>query len=174
MVQTEFTEFGLGGCTEVELLNADTGPCISAAESIALVGDDSLEGRIDRTGQSTPKTPEWKFVFGADYDIPLANDYLVNLNVQGYFSDGFITDVNGFTEIIKMNEHEDLSITVGFGPQDGAWRISAFGRNLLEAQPEYNPEFVLVDNGIAGTGDGGVTMSRSNYSSYGVKFRYNF
>jgi hypothetical protein len=91
-------------------------------------------------------------------------------------SDGFITDVNGFSEVISMKQHEDLSITLSFGPQDGSWRVSAFGRNLLEAKPSYDAELDLVDNGIAGGegGDGGVQMSRSNFRTYGVKFRYNF
>lgn len=175
LLDGEFTEFGLGGCTEAELADAENNPCYSEEESIAEVGDDSLEGRIDRTGQATPKTPDWKLVFGADWDIPLANSYLVNVNAQGYASDGFITDVNGFTETVKMDQHEDISLTVSFGPQDGNWRVSAFGRNLLEAKPSYFPENDIRPNGIAGAGgDGGVQMSRSNFRSYGVKFRYSF
>ena len=176
LLDGEFTDFGFGGCTEVELQNADTGPCISAEESIELVGDDGLEGRIDRTGSPTPKTPDWKFLLGADYDIPLANNYLINLKAQGYASDGYITDINGFSEIVKMNQHNDLSLTVSFGPQDGNWRVSAFGRNLLEPKQQYHGELDLVPNGIAGSegGDGGVQMSRSNYATYGVKFRYSF
>lgn len=176
LLDGEFTDFGLAGCTEVELRDADTGPCISAEESIELVGDDGLEGRIDRTGSPTPKTPDWKFLLGMDYDVPLSNDYVVNLNAKGYVSDGFITDVNGFSEVVSMKQHEDLSITLSFGPQDGNWRVSAFGRNLLEAKLSYDAELDIVDNGIAGNegGDGGVQMSRSNFRTYGVKFRYSF
>jgi outer membrane receptor protein involved in Fe transport len=176
LLDGEFTDFGLAGCTEVELRDADTGPCISAEESIELVGDDGLEGRIDRTGSPTPKTPDWKFLLGMDYDVPLSNDYVVNLNAKGYVSDGFITDVNGFSEVVSMKQHEDLSITLSFGPQDGNWRVSAFGRNLLEAKLSYDAELDIVDNGIAGDegGDGGVQMSRSNFRTYGVKFRYSF
>ncbi|MDH3532786.1 MAG: TonB-dependent receptor [Gammaproteobacteria bacterium] len=176
LMDGEFTKFPNAGCTEVELAAADTGPCISEAESEALVGSDDLEGTIDRSGFPAPKTPDWKLVLGADYDIPVRNDFLININARGYLSDGYITDVNGFSEIVKMNEHEDLNLTLSFGPQDGTWQLAAYGRNLLEAKPEYNPEFDLVDNGIAGSEgtDGGVQMSRSNYRSYGLKFRYNF
>ena len=101
---------------------------------------------------------------------------MLSFNARGYVSDGFITDINGFSDSLKMNEHEDLNLSLGFGPLDGIWQVSVYGRNLLEPKEEYNPEFVVEDNGIAGTegGDGGVQMSRSNYASYGVKFRYNF
>jgi len=180
LLDGEITEFGATTCTEVEFATADdTGnDCISQAEADADPNDeitDDFVGTIDRSGQATPKTPDWKIVFGANWDIPLANEYLVNLNVQGYVSDGFITDVDGFREIVRMDQHEDISLTLSFGPQAGNWVISAFGRNLLEAKPSYFPELDLRDNGIAGeSGDGGVQMSRSNFSSYGVKFRYNF
>ena len=141
LLDGEFTDFGLGGCTEVELQNADTGPCISAEESIELVGDDGLEGRIDRTG--SPHTQDTGLeipVQALITIIPLANNYLINLKAQGYASDGYITDVNGFSEIVKMNQHNDLSLTVSFGPQDGNWRVSAFGRNLLEPKQQYDGE----------------------------------
>lgn len=176
LMDGEFTNFPNGGCTETELRDADTGPCISEQESIDLIGSDDLEGTIDRTGFPAPKTPEWKFVLGMDYDIPLASDYMFRVNAQGYVSDGFVTDVNGFSSSLKMNTHEDLNLTVGFGPQNGAWQVSAYGRNLFEPKQEYNPEFVIEDNGLAGNegGDGGVQVSRSNYRSYGLKFRYSF
>lgn len=176
LMDGKFNSFPNAGCTETELQNADTGPCINAAESIALIGTDDLEGTIDRSGFPAPKTPDWKFVLGLDYEMPVLDGYSVNVNAKGYISDGFITDVNGFSETVKMNEHEDLNLAVSFGPQDGTWRVTAFGRNLLEAKEEYNPEFDLRDNGLAGSegGDGGVQMSRSNFRSYGVKFRYNF
>ena len=176
LMDGEFTNFQNGGCTEVELAAADTGPCISEQESIDMVGSDDLEGTIDRSGFPAPKTPDWKFVLGLNYEVPVMNDFVFNVNAQGYMSDGFITDISGFSEIVKMNTHEDLNVILGFGPRDGAWQVAVFGRNLLEAKEEYNPEFDLVDNGIAGDegADGGVQMSRSNYRSYGLKFRYNF
>ncbi len=64
---------------------------------------------------------------------------------------------------------------MGIGPQDGPWEIAVYGRNLLEPQETYHPQFDIFDNGLAGNpGDGGVTFSRSDYASYGVKFRYAF
>jgi len=172
----EMTDFPNAGCTETELRDADNGPCISAQESIDLIGSDDLEGTIDRTGSPAPKTPDWKFVLGVDYEVPVSSNHVLSFNARGYISDGFVTDVNGFSQSLKMNEHEDLNLSIGFGSQDGTWQVAAYGRNLLEPKEEYNPEFVIEDNGIAGNegGDGGVQVSRSNYASYGVKFRYNF
>lgn len=168
LMDGEMTDFPNAGCTESELINADIGPCISEAEAIAL-GIPDKEGTIDRTGTPSPKTPDYKFVVGVDYEIPVRNDFAFNINAKGYISDGFITDASGFSKTVMMNEHEDLNLTVGFGPQDGEWEVAAFGRNLFEARVEYNPEFDIFPDGLAS-----ASLSRSDFRTFGVKFRYNF
>lgn len=168
LMDGEMTDFPNAGCTTAELENADSGPCVSEDEAIAL-GIPDKEGTIDRTGTQSPKTPDWKFVVGLDYEIPIANDYLFNINAKGYASDSFITDPSGFSLVNMMNQHEDLNLTFSLGPQDGSWDVAVFGRNLLEARLEYNPEFDIFPNGQQA-----ASLSRSDFRSFGVKFRYNF
>jgi hypothetical protein len=151
-----------------ELRDAETGPCRTLDEAIAL-GNPALEGTIDRSGTKTPKTPDWKIVYGVDWETPIFQGYRLTLSAKGYFSDGFLTDTSGFDPVISMDEHEDLNLTVGIGPQNGPWEIAVYGRNLLEPKVTYHPEFDVLDDGL-------VTqhLSRNNFATYGVKFRYNF
>jgi hypothetical protein len=164
----EFTFFPDAGCNVPELRDAETGPCRTLDEAIAL-GNPALEGTIDRSGTKTPKAPDWKIVYGIDWETPIFQGYRLTLSAKGYFSDGFLTDTSGFDPVISMDEHEDLNLTVGIGPQNGPWEIAVYGRNLLEPKVTYHPEFDVLDDGL-------VTqhLSRNNFATYGVKFRYNF
>lgn len=163
----EMTDFPNAGCTEDELANADTGPCISADEA-ADIGVPDKEGTIDRSGTPSPKTPDWKFVLGLEYVTPISANLQLRFDARGYISDDFITDVSGFSKIVMMNSHEDLNLTLGIGSADGTWEVAVFGRNLLEARPEYNAQFDIRANGLQTT-----SLSRSHFKSYGVKFHYN-
>lgn len=168
LMDGEFTYYPDAACNLYESRNAATGPCRTAEEAAEL-GNPDLEDTIDRTGTAAPKTPDWKFVLGVDYQKPLDNNYVVSVNAKGYISDGFITDASGFEEIISMNAHEDMNVTVGFGPESGDWEVALYGRNLLEARVEYNAKYDLAPQGQRGT-----QLSRSDFKSYGLKFRYNF
>ena len=95
------------GCTDQEDELSDVTDCISLAESIALVGDDSREGFIDRSGFPSPRTPDWKFALELDYWVPLPlldnvkGIYNINIGV----SDGYIHDVEGYSEVTKWPTH---------------------------------------------------------------------
>ena len=146
-------------CTEAEFASpAESGCDISVTN-----------GSIDRSGTQAPNTPDWKFVLNADYVIPLSNGYELGLNAKGYTSDGYITDTNGFSQVLKFNQHEDLGLSAAYGPQDGNWKLTAFARNLLEASPSYNAEFDLLVEAIQSP-----VVYRSSYTSYGLSFRYTY
>jgi len=163
----EFVYFPDAGCNEPELRDAATGPCRTEEEAIAL-GDPALEGTIDRSGTASPKTPDYKVVFGVDWQTPIFNSFFLSLNAKAYVSDGFITDTSGFDPVISMDEHEDLNLTVGIGPQNGPWEIAVYGRNLLEPKVTYHPQDDVQDDGFVSQ-----HLSRNNFATYGVKFRYN-
>ncbi|MEE8528355.1 MAG: TonB-dependent receptor [Gammaproteobacteria bacterium] len=180
----EMTVFAGGGCTDAEIsaaLSDPNAPCtildedgvlqvppIDAAEAF-----DDFISIIDRSGSDAPRTPDWKFVLSADYRVPVGDRFELSFNALGYISDGYILDVESFSQVVKFNEHEDLNLMIGFGDIDGRWVVSAFGRNLLEARPSYNSRFDTFPNGLAGAGDDTSThLSPSSFKSYGVKFEY--
>jgi outer membrane receptor protein involved in Fe transport len=170
----EFTNFPNSTCTEIESRDAATGPCLTAAEARALNGLDRLGNpigfdTIDRTGTKTPRTPDWKFIADVDYWMPVMDQYKVTFSAKGFYSDGYTTDFEGFTQTVRFDKHGDVNLTLGFGDQDDIWSLSVFGRNLLEASPTYHPEFDLEADGIIQT-----PVSPNNYASYGIKFSYTY
>ncbi len=168
LMDGEFVFFPDSGCNQPELRDAATGPCRTLEEAIAL-GNPDLEGTIDRSGTQSPKTPDYKVVFGVDWETPIFDGFLLSLNAKGYISDGFLTDTSGFDPVISMDEHEDLNLTVGIGPQNGPWEIAIYGRNLLEPKVTYHPQDDVQDDGFIAQ-----HFSRNNFATYGLRFQYDF
>lgn len=162
-------EYPGAGCTDFEFENAATGPCISAAESIALFGNDDAEALIDRTGEKAPRTPDYKFVTELDYWHPVFDSYKALFNTNIAVSDGYIDNVEDFDKMVKWNKHTDINFNIGIGDMDDVWRFSVWGRNLLEAGPSYNEEFDGARLGVTTK-----NVSPSDFFSYGVQMEYNF
>jgi hypothetical protein len=104
-----------------------------------------------------------------DYWLPVLDKYKVTFNGKYKISAGYITNVESFSLIVKMNKHDDMNLTMGFGAQDDSWRISAYGRNLLEPQPSYNSQYDVNPTGLVTT-----SLSSSHFKTYGVQFEYNY
>lgn len=161
------TDFKRAGCTPAELADPNSGCVLADPDDI---GEGGL---IDRTGSQAPRTPDWKFVVSASYRAPVLDHYELFVDARAYASDAYIIDVESFDQVVKYNRHEDLNLSVGIGAADGRWRVSVFGRNLLEARPSYNAALDIFPNGLAGSGDDtGVHLSPSSFATYGLKFEY--
>ena len=125
-------------------------------------------GTFNRSGDRANRTPDFKIVASADYVYPLGNNYELNLNIHGYFSDEVLINENLSREVM-FPVHGDMNITAGIGSQDGTWDFRLHARSILAATAIYRPEFDFVRDGYisyAGT--------RTNFSSYGASFSYNF
>jgi len=125
-------------------------------------------GTFNRSGDRANRTPDYKIVASADYVYPLGNNYELNFNIHGYISDEVLINENLSREVM-FPVHGDMNITAGIGSQDGTWDFRLHARSILEATAIYRPEFDFVRDGYisyAGT--------RTNFSSYGASFTYNF
>ena len=101
--------------------------------------------------------------------MPIGDSYRLSSDFKGYYSDGYVTDVNAFTKDVKYDKHGDMNISVGFGDMDDTWELSVFARNILQARQTYNPEFDVAPDGfLAGN------FSPNNFMTYGVNLHYNF
>ena len=125
-------------------------------------------GTFNRSGDKANRTPDFKIVASADYVYPLGNNYEFNFNIHGYFSDEYLISENLSREVM-FPTHGDMNITAGIGSQDGTWDLRLHARSILAATAIYRPEFDFALDGYisyAGT--------RTNFSSYGASFTYNF
>lgn len=125
--------------------------------------------RLDRSGDDAPRTPDWKFVGDVRYVLPAWDSYEFTFIGKGYVSDGFMTDRSGFSRTSMFNRHGDLNLQLGFGSQDGTWKVSTYANNIFEARESYNPEYDIAASGLAT-----AQVTRSNFMSYGLRFGYTF
>lgn len=164
LMDGKMVTFPAGGCTEQEAQDYMNSGCI-----LNKPGDPSGGGHIDRSGEQSPKTPKWKFVLAMKYWHPVWDNYKVTVNGQGYISAAYLTDINGFSKTVMMNQHGDMDLILGFGSMDDSWRVSAWARNIFEARPSYNKKYDVIPDGLLTS-----SMSPNMFRTYGVKFRYNF
>jgi len=68
-----------------------------------------------------------------------------------------------------MDKHADINLMLGFGDMDDVWRVSLYGRNLLEAQPTFYPEHAPFLNGFVDQ-----ELNQKSFRSYGIQFQYNY
>ncbi len=178
LMDGEMTNFPGAGCTDSEIsqaVNDADAPCRLFDEDgnrvlppvDPEVAFDDLLAIVDRTGETAPRTPEWKFVLTADYVMPFGNSYEFFVNAKGYISDGYILDVESFSDIVDYDTHEDLNLMAGISDIDAGWTVSIFARSLLEARPTYHARNDPFPNGLQSQ-----HLSPSSFTTYGVKFVY--
>jgi outer membrane receptor protein involved in Fe transport len=161
----------VGGCTDTEVINAATGDCWTEAESITITGTDVLENLIDRSGSRAPRTPDWKVIFGLDYErpIPMFESLKYQFNMRTTFSDGYTEDTLGYEEIISWDNHVNLNANLGVASIDDSWQVNFWVRNALDTRITYHPEFDVDPSGMqsdeAGAGD---------FTTYGIQLGYRF
>ncbi len=158
------------GCNDLEFEQADTGPCISEDESDALVGDDSLEGTIDRSGSDTPRTPNWSFIFDLDYWYPLSDNLKYQFSSKMNYTDSYIVNVEDFNEILKYGTRIIANFNVGVGDMDDTWSLNLYLRNAFSEGLQYFPENDSVEARIIKP----ANLSPRNWASYGVNLTYNW
>lgn len=156
------------GCTDYEDDNADTGPCVSAAEAAASNGT-LVAGTIDRSGADAPRTPDWKFVLDLDYWMPVFDSYKLNFSTKNSYSDAFIQNVEDFSPIVAYDTRLVSNVNLGFGDMDDNWELTFWVRNLTNSGLQYFPEFDAAPDGREDP-----YLSPRNFRSYGVQFQYNY
>lgn len=159
-----------GGLFDGEMVSFDNAGCTDA-EVATNQCDDPAEGTTDRSGDDAPRTPSWVFTLNSNYEMPFMDQYLLGFNARFKYSDGYLTDIESFDQIVKYDTHADLNLSVSLGDMNDVWAVSLYGRNLTEPQVQYFPEFDVDPDqpGVIST-----TMGPSAYRSYGVQFRYNY
>jgi outer membrane receptor protein involved in Fe transport len=183
LMDGEMTRFPGAGCTDSEIsqaLSDPDAPCEFYEDGVRILGDpdnpldagtavDDYTAIINRTGLPAPRTPDWKFILTADYNVPFRSKYEINASAKAFFSDGYVVNVEGFGNIVDYTTHEDLNLMLGIRNIDKGWGIYGFARNLLEARPTYHPENDVFPNGTQA-----AFLAPSAFTSYGVKFEYVF
>jgi outer membrane receptor protein involved in Fe transport len=164
------TSYPGAGCNASEEAVIDEpGGCISEDESIAIVGDDSLEGLIDRTGADAPRTPDWKFIADLDWWYPISDNLKYVFSSKMTYTDGYIVNVEDFNLIIAYDTRFIANLHAGIADMDDAWNVKFWVRNATNEGIKYFPENDPVPIGRRDT-----SLSPRNWTSYGVQFQYSY
>lgn len=159
LLNGEMTDFTNVPCTQEEVVNPNSG-CDKSNPASPI---------IDRTGETAPRSPDWKFVMDVDYWMPVFENYKTTITAKGFYSDGYITDYDGFTLTNSYKKHGDLNLLLSFGDLEDVWSVSLYGRNLFEARAQYQPEYDIYPTGLRIAG-----VSPNSFATYGVKLSYNY
>lgn len=163
LLDGEMTDFTNVPCTQAEVAEIASSGCANIGTVAA------PQFVIDRTGSTAPRTPDWKFVADVDYWMPVFDTYKLSLNAKGFYSDGYISDFNGFNLTNSWDKHGDLNVLVGYGDMDDVWTVSLYGRNLFQAHQSYHPNYDIYPSGLLIT-----AISPNSYAQYGIKLQYNY
>lgn len=170
IMRGKMLSFEGAGCNDLEFELADTGPCISEDESEALVGDDSLEGTIDRSGQKAPRTPDWAFIVSADWWYPITDNLKYTFTAKVNYTDGYVVNVEDFNEIEKYDTRVIANFNAGIANMDDSWSLNFYLRNAFSEGIEYFAENDSTENRILKDNH----LSPRNWASYGVNLTYNW
>ncbi|MDZ4372587.1 MAG: TonB-dependent receptor [Phenylobacterium sp.] len=94
-------------------------------------------------------SPKTSFNLGFDYVRPVLNDKLFSVTMNYSWRGKSYTAAADPNSI--MPSYGLLSANIGFGPEDGSWRVSAFGRNLLDKYFVSGIFKTPIDSGTAGS-----------------------
>lgn len=162
------TSYPGAGCNASEEAVIDAaGGCISEDESIALVGDDSLEGLIDRTGADAPRTPDWKFIADVDWWYPITDNLKYTFSGKMTYTDGYIVNVEDFNLIIAYDTRFLANLNFGIADMDDDWNVKFWVRNVTDTGIKYFPQNDPVPVGRRDT-----SLSPRNWRTYGVQLQY--
>jgi outer membrane receptor protein involved in Fe transport len=160
------TDFPDAPCTQTEAENPASSGC-----TLYEPGNPDAGGTLNRSGDSAPNTPDWKFIGDLDYWLPMPGfpEHKLSLNTKAYISAGYCDSI-GDCGTTRWGTHWDANVSIGIGDMDGDWEVTAFIKNLNHPTiTRHQEELENPDFGIDIP-----SLRPSNFTNYGLRLRYNF
>lgn len=133
----------------------------------------------DRSGATAPFAPETTANAGIDITHNLGNGYVVDANVNvDYSSEYFIT--SNLDANIVENGYTKYAAQLGFGSEDGKWRVSIVGENLGDERIRLVGGTIPLARTFVRLASGGALDGIAYDAIYArprnvaIKFDYNF
>ncbi len=130
--------------------------------------DDSFRpalGRLDLSGNSLPRAPEFTASLVAQYDIPLKGNSQLSIRGEYQHQDEFyFTSFN--TNFAQGGEFNIFNAQISYRSQDDRWNLAMYGRNLTNEEYEQ----ATTVSGI----NGGTLEQYGAPRTYGFQARYQF
>ncbi|MDZ4371179.1 MAG: TonB-dependent receptor [Phenylobacterium sp.] len=105
--------------------------------------------QFNAAGYPLVYSPKWSFNLAADLTLPMGDDHVLTAHA------GYNWRSSTYGEVADPNTINDgyglLNGEIGYGPEDGRWRVAVFGRNLLDKYFVSGIFTTPLDSGLAGT-----------------------
>lgn len=88
-----------------------------------------------------PRLARWTGSVGANYDIPVDAGLISTRVGYSHRTAGFFSDSN----IDDLSSHDELTAGISFTTNDGKWKASLFGKNLLDQVQRVSQITVIPD-----------------------------
>ena len=103
--------------------------------------------QFNAAGYPLPQAPKFSYTLSADYMQPVFSGYML----EGYVD--WAWHSSAYTVVANPNSVQTgyglLGMNIGFGPEDGNWKLSVFARNLLDQKFASAIFPTYLDNGAA-------------------------
>ncbi|HCO58609.1 MAG TPA: TonB-dependent receptor [Porticoccaceae bacterium] len=106
------------------------------------VGDDlNRDGVVNGDDKQLvlPRLSRWTGSVGANYDIPIDAGLISTRIGYSHRTAGFFSDSN----VDDLSSHDELTAGISFMTNDGKWKASLFGKNLLD-QVQRVTQFTII------------------------------
>ena len=144
-IPTKFTEYA------VQCKDAFTNPGTTPGQCtyFAPGASGGTAAQFNAAGYPLIYSPKWTFGVAADLNLPVADRYELTANARYNWrgrSYGEVADPNTINGSYGL-----LNAQLGFGREDGTWRVSVFARNLLNDYFVAGIFTTPFDSGLPGT-----------------------
>jgi iron complex outermembrane receptor protein len=115
--------------------------------------------QFNAAGYPLPQSPRFSYTLAANYIQPVLSGYLLDANVNWSWHSSEYTIVANPNTV--QTGYGLLGLNLGVGPESGSWRISFFGRNLLDQKFVSAIFPTYLDNGSAT----GIALPTQGYAN---------
>ncbi|HEX5776638.1 MAG TPA: Lpg1974 family pore-forming outer membrane protein, partial [Caulobacteraceae bacterium] len=99
----------------------------------------------DLSGNELPNAPNWTGTIIADYTVPLAGDWLVNLHTDLHWQSESWWRIFNDHEYNKIDEYFTMNLAAIFTNEDAGWNIMAYVKNVTD-ETAITGAFLLSDD----------------------------
>ena len=144
-IPTKFTDYAIQCKTGITNPGTPTGQCTYVPEGSPA----GTPPAFNAAGYPLVYSPKWTFGVSGNLDLPVGNGNSVTASATYNWRSktyGEVADPNTLNEGYGI-----LNGQIGYGAEDGSWRLSVFGRNLLDKYYVAGIFTTPFDSGLANT-----------------------
>lgn len=169
---TERLSFSLSGAyLDSKYKRFANAPCFTgqtAAEGCTTVGNQRVQ---DLAGERPTRAPEWQFVLGGDYSLPVGDNLELTTSVKWIFVDDHVLAVDNDPRSVQES-YSKINASITLASLDGRWSVALVGRNLNDKITKSFDDATTAINAFGGPG--GRFANTEEGATLGLRARFAY